>query len=215
MNNQTIIQLATAYNTLNESLFDEILTEDFSYESQYVFTPITGKKAFIKYISQKFQAIRDSNALVFAEVASIPMRNKLFNCLIMSQGRIEDRSGLLIIQFKDNKINRLDMCFVPHWSKAIPSGKFPGVDEKYLTPTQKFKPTLENYIETCKTASSEYAAYKISKPEYTFIVDWRVKYADLDDFISADDNLLNNVAAQKFMSDYEDSGDFLYELMDI
>ncbi len=57
-----------AWNTLDSSLFEAILSDDFEYISVWVFETMKGKDRYMEYISGKFESIRKGNNPVSAEV---------------------------------------------------------------------------------------------------------------------------------------------------
>lgn len=57
-----------AWNELDASLFESILSEDFEYISVWVFEAIKGKKQYLDYIEGKFENIRKSDKSVDADV---------------------------------------------------------------------------------------------------------------------------------------------------
>ena len=50
-----------AWNTLDSSLFEAILSDDFEYISVWVFETMKGKDRYMEYISGKFESIRKGN----------------------------------------------------------------------------------------------------------------------------------------------------------
>ena len=57
-----------AWNELDASLFESILSEDFEYISVWVLETMKGKDRYMEYISGKFESIRKGNNPVFAEL---------------------------------------------------------------------------------------------------------------------------------------------------
>ena len=57
-----------AWNTLDSSLFEAILSDDFEYISVWVLETMKGKDRYMKYISGKFESIRRGNNPVSAEI---------------------------------------------------------------------------------------------------------------------------------------------------
>ncbi len=122
-------QLAKSWNNLDTSFIEQVLAEDFIYESQWVLTPIEGKKFFLSYLHSKFQAIKSAMQkepiTVTAELALHPaIQNK--SCIVLTQITDEEiRQVLLLIKMKNEKIKRIDVCFIPHPTEAGLIGEFP------------------------------------------------------------------------------------------
>ncbi|MFM2337336.1 MAG: hypothetical protein RL115_529 [Bacteroidota bacterium] len=135
-----IENLAKAYNTLNADLFEPLLVNDFTYESQMVFGCMEGKADFMEYIKGKFNAIKKSSAWIYAEIgystynnSNLPIEELMENgnpCLIMAQSDKSNISALLMPEFNcEGKIIRMDMCGItPHWSTAKRTGIYPGLE---------------------------------------------------------------------------------------
>ena len=126
---QTLIQLARSWNNLDTSFIETVLADDFIYESQWVLTPIEGKKLFLSYLNLKFQAIKSAMLkelmTVTAELALHPsMQNK--PCIVLTQITGEGiRQVSLLIKMQQGKIKRIDVCFIPDPTEAELTGEFP------------------------------------------------------------------------------------------
>lgn len=57
-----------AWNKLDVTLFDTLLSEDFEYVSVWVIETMKGKDRYMEYITGKFDSIRKGNNPVTAEV---------------------------------------------------------------------------------------------------------------------------------------------------
>lgn len=57
-----------AWNTLDGSLFESILCDDFEYISVWVLETMKGKDKYLEYINGKFESIRKGNNPVSAEI---------------------------------------------------------------------------------------------------------------------------------------------------
>lgn len=60
--------ICRAWNTLDASLFEPLLCEDYEYVSVWVLETMKGKERYLDYIRGKFKAIRESGSIVEAEV---------------------------------------------------------------------------------------------------------------------------------------------------
>ena len=67
MKEDIVRKIATAYNTLNPDIFTDLIADDFTYESQHVFTPMNGKEKFLEYIAGKYNTIKRTGETVYAE----------------------------------------------------------------------------------------------------------------------------------------------------
>ena len=82
----TLRQLAKSWNNLDTSFIERELADDFIYESQWVLTPVRGKREFLSYLHSKFTAIKTAmqsqTMTVTAEIALQPsMQNKPCMCV--------------------------------------------------------------------------------------------------------------------------------------
>ena len=123
---QLLTQVAKSWNNLDVSFIENLLADDFTYESQWVFSPIRGKDNFLPYLKSKFQAfataIKDSGMQVYAELAIHPdLKGK--DCIVLTQitGQ-EVISVLIVIELINDLISRIDICFIPDPNTAILSG---------------------------------------------------------------------------------------------
>tara|TARA_R110002051_G_scaffold309063_2_gene381458 strand:- start:239 stop:613 length:375 start_codon:yes stop_codon:yes gene_type:complete len=120
-----IKELAKTYNNLNINNIENLFSKDVVYESQNVLEPIQGSENLINYLNQKFETIKKSNNLVYAELAYLDAQKEKA-CIILSQGDKENKGALVLIESADNLITRIDICTVaPHWSKAIRTNEYP------------------------------------------------------------------------------------------
>lgn len=121
--------LAAAWNRLDIQLLEPQISENFSYDSQFVFIGIKSKAEFISHLESKFKAIRllkDAGQMsVVAEMGLLPTLNNK-TCIILSQeGSGMDEKVLLLIEEDQNLITSIIVCFVPDPNKAIRLGIFP------------------------------------------------------------------------------------------
>lgn len=123
MNKQLIEKLATAYNQLDVSIFDEILHPNLLYSSQWVIKSIKSKAEYLEYITGKFTTIQTSGANIYAEYAKYHQQP----CIVMAQHRKENRVCLLLVRSTQNLITQIDVCQAPHFSQATLSNYYPGL----------------------------------------------------------------------------------------
>jgi hypothetical protein len=121
--------LAAAWNRLDIEILVPQISENFSYESQYVFKGIQSKAEFIEYLEAKFNAIRllkeAGRMTVIAEVGIVPSLNNK-TCVILSQlGSGIEEKVLLVIKEDQSLITAITVCFIPDPNTAIRLGIFP------------------------------------------------------------------------------------------
>ena len=62
---------ASMMNTLDSSKLEPLLSPDFHYESQMVFSEINSKQAYLDYINPKLEVVKASSTKVWAEMAML------------------------------------------------------------------------------------------------------------------------------------------------
>ena len=122
---------AKAWNNLDASLIEPYIAEDIIYWSQQVLTDMTGKKAVMKYLTDKMETIRKSpDNQIFAELGETkpyPMSpDPIEPCVILAQGHKNNVGALALLKIESNKINSIGICSdAPHPSTAKRSGEYP------------------------------------------------------------------------------------------
>lgn len=122
-------KLAKSWNNLDTGYIEAELANDFIYESQWVLTPIEGKRGFLSYLHSKFSAIKNAMQTqimtVTAELGLIPsMQNR--PCIVLTQITSEGtRQVSVLIGIRKDKIKRIDVCFIPDPSEAELTGEIP------------------------------------------------------------------------------------------
>lgn len=126
---EILSQLAKSWNNLDVSFIERDLADDFIYESQWALQPIEGKKEFLSYLHSKFSAIKTAKQsqimTVRAELALHPsIENRPL--IVLTQITSEEiRQVSVLIKFHENKIKRIDVCFIPDPSEAELTGECP------------------------------------------------------------------------------------------
>lgn len=125
----TLRQLAKSWNNLDTSFIKNELADNFTYESQWVLTPIEGKIDFLNYLESKFRAIKSAmqkeTMTVMAELALHPEMNRK-PIIVLTQITSEGiRQVSLLITIEEDKIKRIDVCFIPDPTEAELTGEFP------------------------------------------------------------------------------------------
>lgn len=116
---------AAMLNTLDATRLEPLLADDFVYESQMVFMPLTSKGAFLEYIGQKLEAVRRSGEPVFAELGHVSAYRATQPCVILAQGDAEKLIGFVVATAEGGLLKRLDLCIAPPADTALRSGEYP------------------------------------------------------------------------------------------
>jgi hypothetical protein len=116
---------AKMMNTLSVGDFGELLAEDFTYESQNVFSALTSKQAFLDYIQPKLQTVASAKATVYAEMGRVSAYGRDRPCVVLAQNDLNNLVGLVLSEFSGGKLKRLDLCVVPSPHTAKRSGEYP------------------------------------------------------------------------------------------
>ena len=115
---------AVMMNTLSSKKFEDMLAEDFVYESQIVLSKLEGKKAFIDFIRQKLNTIKNAKSIVYAELAQLEAYGQK-DCVLLAQDSKDNLIAASFVTVSQNKIIRLDMCVIPDPKTAIRTGIYP------------------------------------------------------------------------------------------
>jgi len=116
---------AKMLNTLDTRHFEDILPEDFIYESQYVLQPLESKQDFLNYMTTKLQTIARTKATVFAEMGVVSAYGSKRPCVILAQNKKDNLVGLALAKVNEGKLKRLDLCIAPSPKTAERSGEYP------------------------------------------------------------------------------------------
>ncbi len=76
---------AKMMNTLDVSALEPLLADNFTYESQAVFTPLDSKQSFLDYIRPKLVTIKNAGATVFAEMGMVAAYGQHQPCVVLAQ----------------------------------------------------------------------------------------------------------------------------------
>jgi hypothetical protein len=112
-------------NTLSVEPLEPLLADDFTYESQYVFSALESKQEFLDYIRPKLQTIREAGATPFAEMGMVLAYGKRQPCVVLAQNSPENLVALVLAEVTDGKLSRLGLCIVPPPRSAERSGEYP------------------------------------------------------------------------------------------
>jgi len=116
---------AKMMNTLSADALEPLLADDFTYESQTVFSALESKQAFLDYIRPKLQTIQKAGATVFAEMGMVSAYGTHQPCVVLAQGSKDNLVGIVLARVSDNRLRRLDLCIVPPPQTAERSGEYP------------------------------------------------------------------------------------------
>lgn len=103
---------ARMINTLNSSEFEQLISDEFCYESQAVITPLKSKSEFIDYIQPKLDGIKSSNIKVYAEMGQMDAYGQRECVLIASESK-DNLIATVYAHVENNKITRIDLCLIP------------------------------------------------------------------------------------------------------
>jgi hypothetical protein len=115
---------ARMMNTLDVDCLEPFLADDLRYNSQWVFEEMVGKERYIEYIRAKLKVIAESAGRPSAEIGELD-EYPFGNCVIMAQDSPDNLIATVLVEIKDGKISRLDMCAVPAPEAARRTGEYP------------------------------------------------------------------------------------------
>ena len=116
---------ACAWNRLDCTEFLELLAPDAHYASQWVFEELESKAAIADYLIAKMRSVRDSNALVFAELGKTSLSWPGRDYVALAQGRKDVVSAVVMFTIEEGHVKRFDLC-MPDLVRVIRSGHYPG-----------------------------------------------------------------------------------------
>lgn len=116
---------AAMMNTGSVAHLEPLLAEDFRYASQWVFEEITSKADYLDYITQKLDTVRQSGAVVWAELAYLDEARQQ-PCVVLAQGAADNLQAVVLVKVQGNHISRMDLCAVPSPNSVYRTGKYPG-----------------------------------------------------------------------------------------
>lgn len=117
--------VCNAWNTLDASLFESLLCDDFEYISVWVLETLVGKDKYLKYIKGKFESIKKGDRPVVAEVLYQEAIDKYV--VVLNQG---GNYAALEPTIQDGKIKSLWMRPVGMTLPAVSTSKQPSQLEK-------------------------------------------------------------------------------------
>ena len=121
---------AAMVNTLDVSKLEPLLSDDFHYASQWVFSEIESKQEYLDYMTGKFQTIKATGSEVWAELGEIEESPCVLSqgqgdpIVLIAQGDKNKVCAVILAEIKDNKISRLDMC-MPGLYRGKRLGEYP------------------------------------------------------------------------------------------
>ena len=115
---------AAMMNTLDVFKLELVLSDNFRYASQWVFSEIDSKSAYLDYMALKLQTVRANANHVWAEMAWLDYEVPE-PCVVLSQGEKDNRIALVLAEVENGQVKRLDMCCAPSPHSARRTGEFP------------------------------------------------------------------------------------------
>ncbi|MCC6208555.1 MAG: hypothetical protein IT488_10450 [Gammaproteobacteria bacterium] len=117
---------ARMMNTLNPECLVPLLADDFTFESQMVFSALKSKQEFLDYIVPKLKTIQRTNATVYAEMGTVTAyEGRCQPCVILAQHDKANLVGLVFAKTEGDLLKRIDLCIVPPPQTAERSGEYP------------------------------------------------------------------------------------------
>jgi len=116
---------ATMWNTLSIAPIEGFLAEDFTFESQFVFSALESKEAFLEYMTGKLETVGQSDAPAYAEMGTIHHLGQVRPCVLLEQPTKDNLLAVVLAKTNANKLKRLDLCIVPSPQEARRSGEYP------------------------------------------------------------------------------------------
>lgn len=132
---KALIAYAAMMNSCDSSEFENLLADDFRHTSQAVLTDITSKAEFVKYIRQKLQTIKQSNATVFAELGELDAYGHK-DCVVLAQNNKNNLVATVLATVDGEKIKQIDLCTIPPPSQVKRTGVYPSLNQ--INPAKMF-----------------------------------------------------------------------------
>ncbi len=114
---------ARMINNLDPSHIEPWLAENLTYSSQWVFTDISGKDAYMEYVRGKMDTCKRSGKKLKAEIAYTDVFGA-GHCVIVNQGSVSTEATLLV-KMVAGKIISMTMCGIPSPQECRRTGEFP------------------------------------------------------------------------------------------
>jgi hypothetical protein len=120
---------AKSWNNLDASLVEQVMDSNVQYCSQWAESDVWGKDRFVAYLDEKFNQIKTAMQCelitLSAELAIHPGINNR-PCILLKQVS----SGgitlvLILLLIKNDKIIRIDSCYISNTSELIMTGECP------------------------------------------------------------------------------------------
>ena len=122
---EALLAYAKMMNSLSVEPLESLLSDDFTYESQTVFSALESKQAFLDYIRPKLLTIEKAGATVFSEMGMVSAYGQHQPCVVLAQNSKDNLVGLVLARVTEDKVTRLDLCIVPPPQSAERTGEYP------------------------------------------------------------------------------------------
>jgi O-acetyl-ADP-ribose deacetylase (regulator of RNase III)/ketosteroid isomerase-like protein len=120
-----LVVFAKAWNRLDCSEFLQLLAEDATYESQWVFKKLEGREAISHYLTGKMQTMKASEKTVRAELSTVRCAHDFGRyCVVLKQDENRENDAVMIIEVENDKIKRCDLC-APQLFDPEPTNIYP------------------------------------------------------------------------------------------
>ena len=119
---------AQAWNQLSAAPISNFLAPDVSYESQFVMTPLEGKREVLRYLKKKFVGLKNhianGDTKVWAQMAEMGTKKKPLLLLCQDNGN-EVIKICVFVRVTNGLISRIDVCQFPMASQVNALEDFP------------------------------------------------------------------------------------------
>ncbi len=126
---ENLRQFAKSWNNLDSSLVEVLIHQNVRYYSQWTEVEVFGKDKFLSYLEDKFCHIKTTMQTelitLSAELAIHPGINNR-PCITLRQVSSEGVTlVMLLITCHEDKISRIDACYIPQHHELIMTGECP------------------------------------------------------------------------------------------
>lgn len=115
---------ARMLNNLDVTQIESLLDDKFRYSSQWMVGEFSSKQEYLDYIIPELLSVKQSGGRIYAEIAIIEAWGH-DECVVTSEGEIENFAATVFAFVKGDKITRIDMCCMPHPLETMRTGEYP------------------------------------------------------------------------------------------
>ncbi|MDY0029782.1 MAG: nuclear transport factor 2 family protein [Pseudobdellovibrionaceae bacterium] len=119
--NEAALAYVSAWKNYDPMAFLNLLSEDVTYNSQWVFEEMKGKEKFVDYFTGKLETVKRANmpvrAIMGKTTRSFPDRD----CVLLFQSKTDAPDALVLFEISGDLISKVDMC-IPELFAPIRAG---------------------------------------------------------------------------------------------